>query len=152
MGVFGEVRAFYGCIWFGIRRHVCRTVVTRLLAYIMARVNIAVKELYPIVLALILRSNVLADKRLLVLCDDEAVVHVINNQTCKEQYIISLIRTMTVIIMRNKVILRAKHVPGKKNIIADALSRFQDTPEIRDQYGLVQLQSVIPPDLLPWPL
>ena len=94
--------------------------------------SIAVKELYPIVLALILWSHVLADKRLLVRCDNEAVVHVINNQTCKEQNIMSLIRTMTVTIMRNNVILRAKHVPGKKNIIADALSRFQDTPEIRD--------------------
>ena len=114
--------------------------------------SIAVKELFPIVLALILWSDVLADKRLLVLCDNEAIVHVINSQTCKEQNIMSLVRTMTVTIMRNNVILRAKHVPGKTNIIADALSRFQDTPEIRDRYGLVQLQSVIPPDLLPWPL
>lgn len=114
--------------------------------------SIAVKELFPIVLALILWAHVLADKRLLVLCDNEAVVHVINNQTCKEKKIMSLVRTMTIALMRNNVILRAKHVPGKKNVIADALSRFQDTPEIRRQYGLMLEQSVIPPDLLPWPL
>ena len=105
--------------------------------------SIAVKELYPIVLALILWSHVLADKRLLVLCDDEAVVHVINNQTCKEQNIMSLIRTMTVTMMWNNVILRTKHVPGKKNIITDALSRFQDTPEIRNQYGLVLKRAML---------
>ncbi|KAK2172315.1 hypothetical protein NP493_974g00020 [Ridgeia piscesae] len=47
---------------------------------------------------------------------------------------------------------RAKHVPGKTNVIADAQSRFQDTPDLRRQYGLKPMQSVIPPDLLPWPL
>ena len=64
----------------------------------------------------------------------------------------SLIRTMTVSLMRNNVILRAKHVPGKQNIIADTLSRFQDTPELRVQFGLNHLQSVIPQHLMPWPL
>lgn len=64
----------------------------------------------------------------------------------------SLIRTMTVSLMRNNVILRAKHVPGKQNVIADTLSRFQDTPEMRKQYGLKREQSVIPLNLMPWPL
>ena len=105
--------------------------------------NIAIKELFPILLALRLWPNILVDKRLLVLCDNEAVVYVINSQTSKDKKLMSLIRTMTVSLMRNNVILRAKHVP-------DALSRFQDTPELRRQYGLEQVQSVIPPNLLPW--
>ena len=112
--------------------------------------NIAIKELYPIVLALYLWPGFLADKRLLVLCDNEAVVYVINSQTSKNKELMSLIRTMTVSLMRNNVVLRAKHVPGKKNIMADALSRFQDTPVLRKKYGLAQVKSVIPPGLLPW--
>ena len=47
--------------------------------------HIAIKELFPIVLALRLWPNSLKDQRLLVLCDNEAVVHVINNQTSKGQ-------------------------------------------------------------------
>lgn len=112
--------------------------------------NIAVKELFPIVLALYLWPHVLKDRRLLVLCDNEAVVHVINNQTSKDKQLMSLIRKLTVALMKNNLILRAKHVPGKQNRIADALSRFQDTPELRRQYGLEPVPSVIPSDLLPW--
>ena len=41
--------------------------------------NIAIKELFPIVLALILWSNILKDKHLLILCDNEAVVYVMNS-------------------------------------------------------------------------
>ena len=47
--------------------------------------NIAIKELFPIVLALHLWPNILVDKRLLVLCDNEAVVYVINSQTSKDK-------------------------------------------------------------------
>ncbi|KAK2176516.1 hypothetical protein NP493_660g03003 [Ridgeia piscesae] len=97
-------------------------------------------------------AGVLTDRRLLVLSDNEAVVHIINNQTSKDKQLMSLIRTLTVSLMQNNVILRAKHVPGKTNVIADALSRFQDTPDLRRQPGLKPVQSVIPPDLLPWPL
>ena len=34
---------------------------------------------------------------------------------------------MTVSLMKNNVILRAKHVPGKKNVIADAISGYPGT-------------------------
>ena len=112
--------------------------------------HIAIKELFPIVLALRLWPNSLKDQRLLVLCHNEAVVHVINNQTSKDKDLMSLIRQLTVALMNNNLILRAKHVPGKLNIIADALSRFQDTPELRQQYGLAPVPSVILPELLPW--
>ena len=114
--------------------------------------NIAIKELFPIVLALRIWPSVLADRRLLVLSDNETVVHIINNQTSKDKNLVSLIRTLTVSLMQNNVFLRAKHVPGKTNVIADALSRSQDTPELRHHYGLKPVQSVIPPDVLPWPL
>ena len=39
----------------------------------------------------------------------------------------SLIRRLTVLPMRHNLMLRAKHVPGKRNIIADALSPCRDT-------------------------
>ena len=75
--------------------------------------HIAVRELFPIVLALKLWFSQLCGKRLLILCDNEAVVYVSNDQTSRDSNLMSLIRTMAVLVMQHNVILRAKHVPGK---------------------------------------
>ena len=75
--------------------------------------HIAVRELFPIVLALKLWSSQLCGKRLLILCNNEAVVYVINDQTSRDSNFMSLIQTMTVLVMQHNVILRAKHVPSK---------------------------------------
>ena len=74
--------------------------------------NIAVRELFPIVLALKLWSSQLCSKRLLILCDNEAVVYVINDQTSRDSNLMSLIRTMTVLVMQHNVILRANTFPA----------------------------------------
>ena len=90
--------------------------------------------------------------QLLVLCDNELVVYVINKMTSSEVGLMSLIRKLTVSLMQLNIVIRAKHVPGKSNVSADMLSRFQDTPQILGKYGLDSVPSVIPQDLLPWPL
>ena len=112
--------------------------------------HITVKELFPIVLALKLWPGYLKSMQLLVLCDNEAVVYAINKQSSRDKALMSLIRTMTVTLMQCNVVLRAKHVPGKQNVVADSLSRFQDTPLLK--YGLDRVPSAIPMHLLPWQL
>ena len=112
--------------------------------------HIAIKELFPIVLALKMWSTHLRDRRLLILCDNEAVVYVINKQSSRDSSLMSLIRTLTVTLMQFNIVIRAKHVPGKLNVVADMLSRFQDGPQILRQYGLDAVPSAIPQDLLPW--
>ena len=114
--------------------------------------HISVKELFPIVLALKILPSYLRDMQLLVLCDNESVVYVINKMTSSEVGLMSLIRKLTVSLMQLNTVIRAKHVPGKSNVLADMLSRFQDTPQILGKYGLDSVPSVIPQDLLPWPL
>ena len=114
--------------------------------------HISVKELFPIVLALKMWPSYLRDMQLLVLCDNEAVCYVINKMTSSEVGLMSLIRKLTVSLMQLNTVIRAKHVPGKSNVLADMLSRFQDTPQILRKYGLDSDPSVIPQDLLPWPL
>ena len=64
----------------------------------------------------------------------------------------SLIRKWTMALMQLNIVIRAKYVPGKSKVIADMLSRFQDTLQILGKYGLDSVPSVIPQDLLPWPL
>ena len=57
----------------------------------------SVKELFPIVLALKICPSYLRDMQLLVLCDNELVVYVINKMTSSEVGLMSLIRKLTVI-------------------------------------------------------
>ena len=50
-----------------------------------SHLQIAIKELYLIVLALDLWEPRLADRRILFISDKEAGVHVVNKQSCKEK-------------------------------------------------------------------
>lgn len=52
------------------------------------------------------------------------VVHVIK-QTSQDPYLLSLIRKMVLICLRNNILFRAKHIPGVQNGLADGLSRLQ---------------------------
>ena len=88
-------------------------------------VNIAIKELLPIVLAVRMWGNLLANKRILFFTDNEAIVHVINKQSSREPSIMNLVRSLVSSSLINNVQFMAKHIPGKHNIIADHLSRSQ---------------------------
>ena len=111
--------------------------------------HITIKEFFPIVLALKMWSSHLRDRRLLILCDNQSVVCIINSQSSRDSSLMSLVRMMTVTIMQFNIVIRAKHVPGKHNVVADMLSRFQDSPQIIRKFGLDTVPSVIPLDLLP---
>lgn len=56
--------------------------------------------------------------------DNLAVVQIINKQTFKEKVIMRLVRRLVLSTLRYNVHFRAKHIPGKHNIAADHLSRF----------------------------
>ena len=111
--------------------------------------RITIKELFPIVLALKMWLSHLRDRHLLILCDNQSVVFIINALSSRDSSLMSLVRMMTVTIMQYNIVIRAKHVPGKHNVVADMLSRFQDSPQILRKYGLDAAPSVIPRDLLP---
>lgn len=50
----------------------------------LAKCQIAIKELFPIVVALELWGTVLENKKILFMTDNMAIVHAINKQTCKD--------------------------------------------------------------------
>ena len=115
-----------------------------------APVSIAVKELLPIVLAVRLWAPFLANSRILFVCDNMSVVSVINSQTSRDVSIVQLLRELVVACMRHYIQLASKHVPGKTNIIADALSRFQNDSAHRAVPWLNQQADLLPADFLPW--
>jgi hypothetical protein len=75
--------------------------------------QIAVKELFPIVLALEIWGDILKNGKLLFLCDNQAVVEVINKQSCKDKSIMKLIRRLVLAALK----FRAKHIAGKNKKI-----------------------------------
>lgn len=87
--------------------------------------NIAILEFYPIVLSLFLWGHKMQNQCIVFFTDNEALVHVINKQSCKDKRLMSFVRQLVLICLKNNIVFKAKHVPGSKNNLADALSRLQ---------------------------
>ena len=87
-------------------------------------------ELYPIFLMLHLVSSELINKRIIFHCDNQAIVNIINKQSSKCTLIMKLMRPMVLLMLQNNITFTAVHIPGKSNIVSDALSRSQATTEM----------------------
>ena len=86
---------------------------------------ISVLELYPIVLGVHLWATQLKNKQVLFYSDNESIVHVINKQTSKHKGLLALVRQLVLICLSQNIYFRARHVPGRHNVLADSLSRLQ---------------------------
>jgi hypothetical protein len=74
--------------------------------------GIAIKELYPIALAVELCGSTLSNKRIMLHCDNQSVVYIINSQTAKCPLTMRLVRRITVASMSSNLVLRSAHIPG----------------------------------------
>ncbi|XP_078017752.1 uncharacterized protein LOC144458670 [Epinephelus lanceolatus] len=84
----------------------------------------ALFEIYPIVVAAILWGHDWSRKSILIYSDNLAVVNIINTGCSNSPSIMPFMRRLTWHSVTHQYILRASHVPGKTNAIADSLSRF----------------------------
>lgn len=84
----------------------------------------AISELYPIVIAAILWGPEWSKKTITFYTDNSAVVDIINKGRSRCLDIMQFMRRLTLISARCQFIIRATHIPGHKNLIADSLSRF----------------------------
>ena len=87
-----------------------------------AGINIAIKELVPVVLAVAVWGDKWAHKHVLVQCDNMAGVACIHSQSSNIPTIMHLLRTLHFITAFFDNNLTACHLPGEVNILADALS------------------------------
>ncbi|XP_056009591.1 uncharacterized protein LOC130046335 isoform X1 [Ostrea edulis] len=114
----------------------------------MQHCQIAVKELYPIVLALEIWGSCLQNRRILFFSDNISVVYIINKQSSKDKTLMALVRRLVLVCLCKNILFKAKHIPGKCNIIADSLSRFQfQTARFQAPY-LEQYPTPVPEHLL----
>ena len=88
-------------------------------------ISIAWQELFAIVVACHLWGDAFANKRIMFFCDNESVVHIVNSKRSRIPRIMDLVRLLTLLTLEHNFYLKTVHIEGKKNEIADSLSRFQ---------------------------
>ena len=82
--------------------------------------NIAVKELYPIIVDLEVGRGVhMANSCICIQCDNEALVYVLNKQSSKESQIMFMNRKLVLLALQYNILFKAEHIPRKKNYLSD---------------------------------
>ena len=85
--------------------------------------HITLKELLPIVIAAAIWGNKWAGKTVRALCDNMAVVHIIRTRHSRDHNAMHMVRCLCLLECAYQFTLVSKHIPGKRNDLADALSR-----------------------------
>ena len=82
------------------------------------------KEMFAIVVACEAWGHLLARKRLVVHCDNQAVVHTWRSGLTKSPTLMALARALFFVAALHNFHIMLTHIPGADNTVADALSRF----------------------------
>ena len=111
------------------------------------KINIAILEIYPILLAFKLWGYRLSNKCILLNSDNMAVVHILNTFTSKDKSIMSILRAIVIELMINNILIKAVHILGKNNICSDLLSRDQVPKALQLYPHLDKIPTPIPSDM-----
>lgn len=111
-------------------------------------ISIEWQELFPTVIACALWYPHFSSKRLQFWCDNQSVVAIINSGHSKAPRVMDLVRFLVLISMKHHFLVKARHVPGAHNEIADTLSRFQVQRFRELAPGADQTPCTIPPSFM----
>ena len=87
------------------------------------RGNLALLELYPVVVATHVWAEKLANKRLIIRSDNMATVHIINKLKSSDSFTMTLVRLFALNQLKFNIWFQASHIPGALNVGPDLLSR-----------------------------
>ena len=87
--------------------------------------SIEFQELYGVAVSIFLWAKLYENKRICLFCDNQAVVHMINNSSSSCKCYMVLIRLITLKSLELNMRIFAKFIPTFDNYFADALSRAQ---------------------------
>ena len=87
--------------------------------------SMAFMELYPIVVAAYIFGKEWQTKKIMFICDNQAVISILRKGRSACPHIMKLMRTFTWLALTNNFHFSASYIESKKNIEADLLSRFQ---------------------------
>lgn len=85
--------------------------------------DITVKELLPIVLAVAMWGHMWEEQSVQCLCDNAAVVAIIKSGSSKCEHVMHLMRSLFFFTATHNISLVPEYIPGVENTGADALSR-----------------------------
>lgn len=107
---------------------------TRFPSHIADGASIAVLEMWALIITLKLWGDRLTRKTVVVNCDNEAVVHLINSGKAKDLMLQAGLREICLIAATEQFELLAKFLPGNQNRIPDLLSRWDNGENYRKQF------------------
>ncbi len=90
-----------------------------------SQVSIAWLELYALTMAIMTWASFLTGKRVLMHCDNQSVVHMVNKQTSPASDCMFLICILVLEQMRNNFTIDTEYIRSEENEIANALSLLQ---------------------------
>jgi hypothetical protein len=92
----------------------------------------------------------MANHSVLFFTDNEALVYVINKQSCKDKILMKFVRKLVLVCLQHNILFKAKHIPGTYNHLADLLSCFQiQTFQCETSASMNSCATDIPQALLP---
>ena len=87
--------------------------------------NVSVLELYPIIAAVHVWGCTWSNRSVCFFTDNEALIPILVNHTSREPRIMALLRPLVLACLRFNINFTARHIPGRRNVLADKLSRSQ---------------------------
>ena len=87
--------------------------------------DITYLELFPVLVALMIWGDRLRNQRILFHIDNQAVVTIMNKKSSKSPRVMHLLRKLVLLTLKYNILIRGKHIFGRTNLIADAISRSQ---------------------------
>ena len=108
-------------------------------------------ELFAVLIAVLNWDKLFENRRIVLFCDNEAVVHMINNSSSKCKNCMVLIRLLVAEGLRWNMRIFAKHVRTQDNGKADALSRLDFTRFERLAAGMMNDKPTPVPTEI-WPM
>ena len=110
--------------------------------------HISLLELYPIFLAFQLWGDQFHNRCISIHSDNISVVHILNSFTSKDPLMMIMVRKLVLFCMLNNVYLKADHISGVDNKLADSISHFQMERVYQPGTFLRPQPTLIPQELL----
>ena len=81
-------------------------------------------EMVNIVVALKIWATEWSNKKLLIKCDNMAVVEVLTSGRTRDNILAACARNVWLLCAMFNIAIHIEHIPGKQNVVADLLSRY----------------------------
>jgi hypothetical protein len=89
--------------------------------------NIAYWEAINVLLALRTWAHILGNKKVRIMCDNQAAVSIFNTSRGSDMTLQAIARNIWLLAATHDIRLQFEHVPGEQNCVADLLSRWRGT-------------------------